>query len=209
MLEMAAGVYADRMLDLGVALDINIRSSKEEDHIFPPLRFGVHGELMGGMKAPIEVGKRRVDVSHVNPSVIATMAYRGKGYYKEPLPLRALACFPSWDRIAIAVSAKLGVRSLRDVVENRMPLTVSTRTSGIDNSTHYAISTILSLHGLSFRRIKRWGGKVDECAHPSSPKRIESIQAGGSTQCLTKGCPRDGWRRRWTTATRCSTWMRT
>ncbi len=177
MLEIAAGVYGGRMLDLGVALDIAIRSSKEEDHIFPPLRFGVHGEIMGGMKAPIEVGKRRVDVSHVNPSVIATMAYRGKGYYKEPLPLRALACFPSWDRIAITVSSELGVRSLRDVVKKKMPLVVSTRTSGIDNSTHYAISTILSLYGLSFRKIKRWGGKVDECAHPSSPRRIESIQA--------------------------------
>ena len=177
MLEMAAGVYADRMLDLGVALDIDIHSSKEEDHIFPPLRFGVHGELMGGMKAPIEVGKRRVDVSHVNPSVIATMCYRGKGYYKEALPLRALACFPSWDRIAFVVSAELGVRSVRDIVRNRIPLRVSTRTAGIDNSTHYAISTIMSLYGLTFRKITRWGGEVDECAHPSSPKRIESIKA--------------------------------
>ena len=88
------------MLDLGVNVSVGIRSSKEEDHIFPPLTFGVGGELMGGMKGPIEVGHRRVDVSYVNPSAIVTMAYRGKGYYKEALPLRALACFPSWDRIA-------------------------------------------------------------------------------------------------------------
>ncbi len=177
MLEIAAGVYPERMLEMGVGLDINLHSSKEEDHIFPPLRFGVHGALMGGMKAPIEVGKRRVDVSHVNPSVIATMAYRGKGYYKEALPLRALACFPSWDRIAMVVAKDLGVRSLREVVANKIPLKVSTRTSGIDNSTAYAITTIMSLYGLTFTRIKRWGGQVDECAHPSSPKRIESIRA--------------------------------
>ena len=177
MLEIAAGAYGDRKLDLGVALDVSIRSSDEEDHIFPPLRLGVHGELMGGMKAPIEVGKRRVDVSHVNPSVIATMCYRGKGFYKEALPLRALACFPSWDRIAFVVSRELGIRSVREVVENKIPLRVSTRTSGIDNSTAYAITTIMSLYGLTFTKIKRWGGKVDECAHPSSPKRIESIKA--------------------------------
>ncbi len=177
MLEIAAGAYGDRKLDLGVALDVSIRSSDEEDHIFPPLRFGVHGDLMGGMKAPIEVGKRRVDVSHVNPSVIATMCYRGKGFYKEALPLRALACFPSWDRIAFVVSRELGIRSVRDIVRNRMPLTVSTRASGIDNSTHYAITAIMSLYGLTFRKILRWGGKIDECAHPSSPKRIESIKA--------------------------------
>lgn len=178
MLEIAAGAYGDRKLDLGVALDVSIRSSDEEDNIFPPLRLGVHGELMGGMKAPIEVGKRRVDVSHVNPSVIATMCYRGKGFYKEALPLRALACFPSWDRIAFVVSRELGIRSVREVVENKIPLRVSTRASGIDNSTAYAITTIMSLYGLTFTKIKRWGGKVDECAHPSSPKRIESIKAG-------------------------------
>ena len=189
MLEIAAGAYGERRLDLGVALDISIRSSDEEDNIFPPLRFGVHGELMGGMKAPIEVGKRRVDVSHVNPSVIATMAYRGKGFYKEPLPLRALACFPSWDRIAFVVSAELGIRSVRDIVRNRMPLTVSTRASGIDNSTAYAIANIMSLYGLSFRKIVRWGGRIDECAHPSSPKRIESIKARRVDAIFDEGLP--------------------
>ena len=189
MLEIAAGAYGDRKLDLGVSLDLSIRSSDEEDHIFPSLRFGVHGSLMGGMKAPIEVGKRRVDVSHVNPSAIATMAYRGKGFYKEALPLRALACFPSWDRIACVVSAELGVRALWDIARNKMPLTISTRISGIDNSTHYAISTIMSLYGLSFNKIARWGGKIDECAHPSSPKRIESIKARRVDAVFDEGLP--------------------
>lgn len=189
MLEIAAGAYGDRRLDLGVALDISIRSTDEEDNIFPPLRLGVHGELMGGMKAPIEVGERRVDVSHVNPSVIATMAYRGKGFYKEPLPLRALACFPSWDRIAFVVSADLGIRSVRDIVRNKIPLRVSTRASGIDNSTHYALTTIMSLYGLTFRKIARWGGKIDECAHPSSPKRIEAIKARSVDAIFDEGLP--------------------
>ncbi len=65
---------------------------------------GINGDLMGGMKAPIEVGKGRVDVAFINPSAIVTMAYRGKGFYKEKLPLRALASFPSWDKMAFAVA---------------------------------------------------------------------------------------------------------
>ncbi len=65
MLEIAAGAYGERKLDLGVALDISIRSSDEEDNIFPPLRLGVHGELMGGMKAPIEVGAARLNIREV------------------------------------------------------------------------------------------------------------------------------------------------
>jgi uncharacterized protein len=189
ILEIAAGVYEDRMLQLGVDVSVGIRSSKEEDNIYPPLTFGVGGELMGGMKAPIEVGHRRVDVSYVNPSVIVTMAYRGKGFYKEALPLRALACFPSWDRIAFVVSKDLEVRSLWDIKKKRVPLVVSTRASGIHNSTHYAISTILSLYGLSFKKITHWGGKVDECAHPSSPKRIESIRKQQVNAIFDEGLP--------------------
>lgn len=189
ILEIAAGVYGDRMLELGVDVSIGIRSSKEEDYIFPPLTFGAGGPLMGGMKAPIEVGHRRVDVSYVNPSAIVTMAYRGKGFYKEPLPLRALACFPSWDRIAFVVSKELGVHSLWDIKKKKLPLVVSTRASGIHNSTHYALSTILSLYGLSFKQIVSWGGKVDECAHPSSPKRIESIRKRQVNAIFDEGLP--------------------
>jgi len=189
ILEIAAGVYGERMLQLGVDVSIGIRSSKEEDHIFPTLRLGVGGELMGGMKAPIEVGHRRVDVSYVNPSVIVTMAYRGKGFYKEALPLRALACFPSWDRIAFVVSKDLGVHSLWDIKKRKIPLVVSTRASGIHNSTNYALSKILSLYGLSFKKIQGWGGKVEECAHPSSPKRIDSIRKRQVNAVFDEGLP--------------------
>lgn len=189
ILEVAAGVYGERMLELGVDVSVQIRSSKEEDRIFPTLRFAAGGELMGGMKAPIEVGQRRVDVSYVNPSAIVTMAYRGKGFYKEAQPLRALACFPSWDRIAFVVSRELGVRSLWDIKKKKIPLVVSTRASGIHNSTHYALSQILALYGLSFKNILSWGGKVDECAHPSSPKRIESIRKKQVNAIFDEGLP--------------------
>src|SRR5215468_4275520 len=104
-----------------------------------------------------------------------TMAYRGKGYYKQKMPLRVLASFPSWDRIAIVVSKDLGVNSLHDVARRKIPLHVSTRFSGVDNATYYTISTILSLYGLSFEKIKRWGGQVQECPRPFSPERMKSI----------------------------------
>ena len=112
---------------------------------------------MGGMRAPVEVGTRRVDIAYVNPSAMVAMAYRGKGYYKERMELRVLASFPSWDRIAIVVSKELGVKSLRDIARRKIPLSVSTRFSGVNNATYYTISTILSLYGLSFEKIKRFG----------------------------------------------------
>jgi AhpC/TSA family len=85
---------------------------------------------MGGMRAPIAVGKRQVDVAFVNPSPVVTMAYRGRGFYKRKWPLRALASFPSWERIAFAVSKELGIHSLRDIARRKIPLRIATRSSG-------------------------------------------------------------------------------
>jgi uncharacterized protein len=149
---------------------------------------------MGGMRAPIEVGTRRVDIAYINPSALVAMAYRGKGYYKQKLPLRVLAGFPSWDRIAIVVSKNMGVKSLHDVAQRKIPLRVSTRLSGVNNGTYYTISTILSLYGLSFKKIKRWGGKVQECARPFAPERLTGIAQHSLDAVFDEGISTlDGW----------------
>lgn len=101
-LEVAAELYTRRMFSMGNVATVSIQPSSREEQ-FPGVILGINGDLMGGMKAPIEVAKRRVDVAFINPSAIVTMAYRGKGFYKERLPLRALAAFPSWDKMAFAV----------------------------------------------------------------------------------------------------------
>jgi len=173
-LEIAAGLFAKCSDELATQLTVSLTSGRRESKQ-TPLRIGINGDVYGGIRAPIEVGTRRVDIAYVNPSAMVTMAYRGKGYYKQKMPLRVLASFPSWDRIAIVVSKDLGVNSLHDVARRKIPLRVSTRFSGVNNGTYYTISTILSLYGLSFERIKRWGGQVQECPRPFSPERLKSI----------------------------------
>ncbi len=174
-LEIAAELYKRQMFNLGSAVMLSVWSSKEEQTLHPPLRLGVGGEVMGGMLAPIEVGKRHVDLAYVNPSAIVTMAYRGKGFYKTKLPLRALGSFPSWDKIAFAVSKDFKIKSLWDIVENKIPLRVSTRRSNFPNCTYYAITKILSLYGITFKKIQQWGGRVQEVDHPSGATRRNSI----------------------------------
>ena len=173
-LELAAGVFAkcsDRLASqLAVSLTSGRRDAKQTE-----FRIGINGDLYGGVHAPIEVGMRRVDIAYVNPSAMVAMAYRGKGYYKRRMELRVLGCFPSWDRIAMVVSKDLGVKSLHDIARRKVPLYVSTRFSGVNNATYYTISTILSLYGFSFEKIKRWGGRVQECGRPFAPERLESI----------------------------------
>jgi TRAP-type uncharacterized transport system substrate-binding protein len=144
------------------------------------------------MRAPLEVGMRRVDIAYVNPSAMVAMAYRGKGYYKQKLELRVLGCFPSWDRIALVVSKDLAVKSIADIVRRKIPLHVSTRLSGVDNGTYFTIATILGFYGFSFEQIKKWGGRVQECARPFAQERMSAIKQRSLTAIFDEGVSTDG-----------------
>ncbi|HEY6988163.1 MAG TPA: TAXI family TRAP transporter solute-binding subunit [Bryobacteraceae bacterium] len=192
-LEMAAGVFTKCSDRLATQLSISLTSGRR-DQGPTEFRVGINGDVFGGMRAPLEVGTRRVDIAYVNPAALVTMAYRGKGYYKQKMQLRVLACFPSWDRIALVISKDLGVRSLRDIAERKIPLRVSTRMSGVDNGTYYTISTILSLYGFSFAKIKRWGGKVQECGRPFTQERLTAITKRSIHAIFDEGVSTpDGW----------------
>jgi TRAP-type uncharacterized transport system substrate-binding protein len=173
-LELAAGLFAKCSDQLPTQLSVSLTSGRREGKQ-AEFRIGINGDLYGGMLAPLEVGTRRVDIAYVNPSAMVAMAYRGKGYYKRRMELRVLGCFPSWDRIAMVVAKDLGVKSLHDIARRKIPLRVSTRLSGVNNATYWTISTILSLYGFSFEKIKRWGGRVQECGRPFARERLESI----------------------------------
>ena len=192
-LELAAGLYTKCSSELASQLRISLTSGRK-DSKQTALHIGINGDTMGGMKAPIEVGTRRVDIAYINPSALVAMAYGGKGYYKQKLHLRVLAAFPSWDRIAIVISKHLKAKSLHDVARRKIPLRVSTRLSGVNNGTYYTISTILSLYGLSFEKIKHWGGKVQECARPFAPERLKSIARNSLDAVFDEGISTvDGW----------------
>jgi TRAP transporter TAXI family solute receptor len=173
-LEIAAGIFTKCSDHLASQLSVSLTSGRRDSGP-TEFRIGINGDLYGGMRAPVEVGTRRVDIAYVNPSALVAMAYRGKGYYKRKMELRVLGCFPSWDRIALVVAKDLRVKSLHDVAQRKIPLRVSTRLSGVNNGTYYTISTILGLYGLSFEKIKRWGGEVQECARPFAPERLKGI----------------------------------
>ncbi len=173
-LELATGIFAKCSDGLAKQLNISLTAGKRESGT-NEFRIGINGDIYGGLLAPVEVGTRKVDIAYINPSAMVAMAYLGKGIYQDKLPLRVLGCFPSWDRIALVVDKSLGVRSLYDVVQRKIPLHVSTRFSGVNNATYYTIATILSLYGLSFEQIKKWGGQVQECGRPFAPERMKAL----------------------------------
>jgi len=190
-LELAAGIFTKCSELLATQLHVALTSGKKDSGALE-FRIGINGDVYGGMRAPLEVGMRRVDIAYVNPSAMVAMAFRGKGYYKRKLELRVLGCFPSWDRIALVVSKDLGVKSMADIVRRKIPLHVSTRLSGVDNGTYFTISTILGFYGFSFEQIKKWGGRVQECGRPFAQERMTAIKKRSLTAIFDEGVSTDG-----------------
>ena len=190
-LELTAGLFSKCSDLLATQLKISLTSGKKDAGPLP-FSIGINGDVYGGMRAPLEVGMRRVDIAYVNPSAMVAMAYRGKGYYKQKMELRVLGCFPSWDRIALVVSKDLAVKSIADIVRRKIPLHVSTRLSGVDNGTYFTIATILGFYGFSFEQIKKWGGRVQECGRPFAQERMSAIKQRSLTAIFDEGVSTDG-----------------
>src|SRR3954467_6804887 len=73
------------------------------------------------------VASGEVQLAIVNPAAPLSLAVRGTGPFKEPIPLRAIAVIPSLDEFAFAVSEKTGITSLHQVRERKYPLKVTLR----------------------------------------------------------------------------------
>ena len=103
--------------------DMEIRVGKGSGESFrPSLRMAT-----GAPHLAFAVARGELDVAVINPSGLLTQAYRGTGIFPEPLPVRVLASYPSWDRFQILARPRLGIQSLAQVKEKRLPLRLSIR----------------------------------------------------------------------------------
>ena len=106
------------------------------------------------------VANREADLAIINPSAVLTLAYRGTGIYRRPLPLRAVTVLPQHDFVLFAVRADLGLTYLEEVAERRCPLRVSVRGKEPNHSVHLALADILAAAGCPLPAIEGWGGGV-------------------------------------------------
>jgi hypothetical protein len=187
---LLAGIYESVPALLTSAVRLSVELPGGSGPVGPPypFEFAVSPAWCSGVNGARLVGSKKLDIAWLNPSVIATMAYRGKGPFRRSLPLRALAVFPSWDRLVIAVSAELGVRSLDELIEKRPALTVSVADNDCVN---FAIRALLKAHGLKLEHFLAWGGTVDPVARPSNPRRREGIISGKLQLVIDEGL--DSW----------------
>jgi TRAP-type uncharacterized transport system substrate-binding protein len=118
-----------------------------------------------------------VDLAFVNPSALLTQAYRGVGLFREPLPVRIVAVYPSWDRFVFMIHPRTGIRSLADIKKKRYPLRVSVR-EDLTHSTLVLIDQAFALHGFALKDIESWGGRLILCGGPGDVRRLEPLGRG-------------------------------
>jgi len=124
-----------------------------------------------------EVAQGGIDVGFINPSGMLTQAYLGKGLFDEPLPLRMVACYPSWDRMVYLVHPRTGITSLAQMVERRQPLRLSIR-GDPSHSTVVLTQQTLAAYGSSLADFQSWGGTLQYVRSPRDPQRIAALRTG-------------------------------
>jgi TRAP-type uncharacterized transport system substrate-binding protein len=187
---LLAGMYenAPTLLTSAVRLSVELPGASRPSGPPYPFTFAVSPAWCSGLKGARLVGSGKLDVAWINPSVITTMAYLGKGPFRRPQPIRALAVFPSWDRLVVAVSGNLGIRSMEELKEKRPVLRASV---AANDCVDFAIAALLKAHGLTLESFTEWGGVVEPVERPSNPRRRDGIISGEINMVIDEGL--DSW----------------
>jgi uncharacterized protein len=190
----ASAARAKALIDVAMLMS-NDRSNPSRPYRDVRISIGTvsQGEFAPGLSfatgAPdvaYAVVRKELDVAAINPSAYLTMACLGTGPYSEPLPLRALAVMPSWDRMAFAVAAATGVGSFADMREHHWPLRISVRRNTA-HATRFLIDAVLEAEGMSLTDIESWGGSIEYVDTPSEDTRIEGIERGSIDAVFDEG----------------------
>src|SRR5919199_2151745 len=136
------------------------------------------------------VARGELDMAFVNPSALLTQAYRGTGLYSQPLPVRVIASYPSWDRFVVAVHPRLGLRSLSEL-RNRQA-TISVREDAT-HSTRVLIDQLLPLYGFSLAEAEASGCTLQLVGPPMDQRRLQGLESGELDAVFDEGI--NGWLR--------------
>lgn len=167
-----------------VRLSLDRRANERNDDISVSFATGSFREI-------IAVANKKYSMAWVNPSVLLTMACRGKGPFRTPRPLCAIAVFPSWDVMGFAVHESTGIGSLEQIAKEKIPLRLSTGRIPKDDlsasATMFTVSAVLKAAGFSLTQLRSWGGKIHVAPRPSDPSRRAAIESGKVNAIFDEG----------------------
>lgn len=171
--EIGLHVAADPATPYGGDRDMAIVvGSGSGDRFRPRLRMATGSAVLAH-----DVARGDLELAIVNPSALLTQAYRGTGLFSEPLPVRVVAVYPSFDRFVCAVHPRTGLTSLAQIKEQRYPLRLSIREDPT-HSTSVLIDQMLAAYGFSLADLESWGGSFQLNGPPFDQRRMKAIAAG-------------------------------
>jgi len=138
----------------------------------PSLRMATGSPLLA-----YAVARDELDVAIINPSGLLTQAYRGKGIFPEPLPLRVLASYPSWDRFVILVHPRTGITSLAQLKRRDGRMRISIRRDPA-HAMRILIDQVLDQYGMTLTDIESNGGSFRMIDSPSDKDRLKGLEDG-------------------------------
>jgi TRAP-type uncharacterized transport system substrate-binding protein len=148
--EMAGGAVADAV----------------PDYILPKvvLRQSRGGKLatfsaVSSAEGIFAVASREADLAMINPAAVLSVAMRGQGIFKKPMPVRAIAVIPSGDQFVFAVRPETGLTRFEDIAARKPKLRILMRAAP-DHSLHHMFDDVAAAAGFSRHDIAAWGGEV-------------------------------------------------
>jgi TRAP-type uncharacterized transport system substrate-binding protein len=105
------------------------------------------------------VANREADLAIINPACVLSVAVKGNGIFKEPLPLRAVTVIPSWDQFVFAVRPETGIERFEDIAAKKPKLRIMMR-GALDHTLHHMFDDVAAAAGFSRADIAAWGGEV-------------------------------------------------
>jgi TRAP-type uncharacterized transport system substrate-binding protein len=107
------------------------------------------------------VASREVDLAMINPAAVLSVALRGQGIFKKPMPVRAVAVIPSWDAFVFAVRPETGLTAFEDIAVRQPKLRILMRGTP-DHCLHHMFDDVAAASGFSREDVVRWGGEVQK-----------------------------------------------
>ena len=105
------------------------------------------------------VASRQADLAMINPASVLSVALRGKGIFKEPMPVRAIAVIPSWDQFVFAARPETGLTCVEEIARRKPKLRILMRGMA-EHTLHHMFDDVAAACGFSRDDVARWGGEV-------------------------------------------------
>jgi TRAP-type uncharacterized transport system substrate-binding protein len=131
-----------------------------------------------------EVACGAMDIGFINPSGLLTQAFLGKGIFREALPVRVVACYPSWDRAVLVT--RTGITSFAQLLDMRQPIRISIRRDA-SHATVLLFEQILACYGLSLAALQARGATLQYVRAPQDPERMRAIADGAVEAVFDEG----------------------